>query len=78
LPVEAAVARKTERRVASALGVITSDANERTTLCEDASVTQQTLVRARAGDEGALRELTDRYRRELKLHSYRIVGRKQE
>jgi RNA polymerase sigma-70 factor (TIGR02960 family) len=41
---------------------------------DDASVTEQTLARARAGDEGAFRELTDRYRRELQAHIYRIVG----
>jgi DNA-directed RNA polymerase specialized sigma24 family protein len=34
-------------------------------------VTEQTLSRARAGDEDAFRELTDRYRRELQLHVYR-------
>jgi RNA polymerase sigma-70 factor (TIGR02960 family) len=37
-------------------------------------VTEETLVRARAGDEDAFRELTDPYRRELQLHVYRIVG----
>jgi RNA polymerase sigma-70 factor (TIGR02960 family) len=37
-------------------------------------VTEQTLARARAGDEDAFRELTDPYRRELQLHVYRIVG----
>jgi RNA polymerase sigma-70 factor (ECF subfamily) len=37
-------------------------------------VTEQTLARARAGDEDAFRELTDPYRRELQLHIYRIVG----
>jgi RNA polymerase sigma-70 factor (TIGR02960 family) len=37
-------------------------------------VTEQTLARARAGDEDAFRELTDPYRRELDLHIYRIVG----
>src|SRR5690242_21279657 len=37
-------------------------------------MTQQTLTRARAGDEDAFRELTDPYRRELQLHIYRIVG----
>jgi len=36
--------------------------------------TEQILARARAGDEGAFRELTDPYRRELQLHAYRIVG----
>ena len=43
-----------------------------------ASVTEQTLARARAGDEAAFRELTDPYRRELQLHIYRIVGSAQD
>jgi DNA-directed RNA polymerase specialized sigma24 family protein len=46
--------------------------------CEDANVTGQTLTRARAGDEDAFRELTDRYRRELQLHIDRIVGSPQD
>jgi DNA-directed RNA polymerase specialized sigma24 family protein len=46
--------------------------------CEDAVVTQRTLVRARAGDEDAFRELTDPYRRELQLHCYRILGSVQD
>src|ERR1700757_4873253 len=37
-------------------------------------VTQQTLARARAGDQDAFRELTVPYQRELQLHIYRIVG----
>ena len=41
-------------------------------------VTEQTLGRARAGDDDAFRELTDPYRRELQLHIYRIVGSTQE
>jgi RNA polymerase sigma-70 factor (TIGR02960 family) len=41
-------------------------------------VTEQTLARARAGDEDAFRALTDRYRRELQLHIYRIVGSPQD
>ncbi len=41
-------------------------------------MTEQTLARARAGDEDAFRELTDPYRRELQLHVYRIVGSAQE
>ncbi|MEN3282870.1 MAG: polymerase sigma-70 factor, subfamily [Solirubrobacteraceae bacterium] len=41
-------------------------------------MTEQTLARARAGDEGAFRELTDPYRRELQLHVYRIVGSAQD
>ena len=50
----------------------------RTSQGEDASVTEQTLARARAGDEDAFRELTDPYRRELQLHVYRIVGSVQD
>src|ERR671935_2746113 len=45
---------------------------------EDASMTEQALARARAGDEEAFRELTDPYRRELQLHIYRIVGSPQD
>ena len=41
-------------------------------------MTEQTLARARAGDEAAFRELTDPYRRELQLHVYRIVGSAQD
>jgi RNA polymerase sigma-70 factor (TIGR02960 family) len=41
-------------------------------------VTEQTLARARAGDEDAFRELTDPYRRELQLHVYRMVGSAQD
>jgi RNA polymerase sigma-70 factor (ECF subfamily) len=41
-------------------------------------VTEQTLARARAGDENAFGELTDPYRRELQLHIYRIVGSAQD
>jgi RNA polymerase sigma-70 factor (ECF subfamily) len=41
-------------------------------------VTEQTLDRARAGDQDAFRELTDPYRRELQLHIYRIVGSPQD
>jgi RNA polymerase sigma-70 factor (TIGR02960 family) len=41
-------------------------------------VTEQTLARARAGDEDAFRALTDPYRRELQLHVYRIVGSVQD
>ena len=37
-------------------------------------MTEQTLARARAGDEDAFRELTDPHRRELQVHIYRIVG----
>jgi RNA polymerase sigma factor (sigma-70 family) len=41
-------------------------------------VTEQTLARARAGDEDAFRELTDPYRRELQVHIYRVVGSTQD
>jgi RNA polymerase sigma-70 factor (ECF subfamily) len=41
-------------------------------------VTERALARARAGDEDAFRELTDPYRRELRLHIYRIVGSAQD
>src|SRR5438874_3996139 len=41
-------------------------------------MTEQTLARARSGDETAFRELTDRYRSELQLHIYRIVGSTQD
>jgi RNA polymerase sigma-70 factor (TIGR02960 family) len=41
-------------------------------------VTEPTLARARAGDEAAFRELTERYRRDLELHCYRIVGSVQD
>ena len=41
-------------------------------------MTEQTLARARAGDEDAFRELTDPYRRELHQHIYRIVGSVQD
>jgi RNA polymerase sigma-70 factor (TIGR02960 family) len=58
--------------------VITCDEGERTSRCEDASVTEQTLARARAGDEEAFRELTECYRSELQLHIYRIVGSVQD
>ena len=41
-------------------------------------MTEQTLARARGGDENAFRELTDPYQRELQLHIYRIVGSTQD
>src|SRR5438034_5053833 len=47
-------------------------------MSQDAQVTDETLARARAGDEDAFRELTDPYRRELQVHVYRIVGSAQD
>ncbi|HEY2788653.1 MAG TPA: RNA polymerase subunit sigma-70 [Gaiellales bacterium] len=41
-------------------------------------MTEPALVRARAGDEDAFRELTGPYQRELQLHIYRIVGSTQD
>jgi RNA polymerase sigma-70 factor, ECF subfamily len=41
-------------------------------------VTEQTLARARAGDEDAFRELTEPYHDELQQHIYRIVGSVQD
>jgi RNA polymerase sigma-70 factor (TIGR02960 family) len=76
--VEASTATKIARRISSRPDVITRDARNRKSWCEDASVTEQTLARARAGDEHAFRELTERYRRELQVHIYRIVGSAQD
>ena len=41
-------------------------------------MTDETLARARAGEEDAFRELTEPYRRELQLHIYRIIGSAQD
>lgn len=42
------------------------------------AVSERALARARAGDEDAFEELTDRYRRELQVHCYRILGSLQD
>jgi RNA polymerase sigma-70 factor (TIGR02960 family) len=78
VPVEASVAAKIARRVSSGADVTTCDAEKRNSRCEDASVIEQTLARARAGDEHAFSELTDPYQRELRVHIYRIVGSVQD
>ena len=41
-------------------------------------MTTSTLAKARAGDEQAFRDLTDRHRRELQVHCYRILGSVQD
>ena len=41
-------------------------------------VTERTLMRARAGDEDAFRELTEPHRRGLQVHCYRIVASVQD
>jgi RNA polymerase sigma-70 factor (TIGR02960 family) len=76
--VEASNARKIDQRVSSGADVITWDAQKQESRCEDASVIEQTLARARAGDEHAFSELTDPYQRELRVHIYRIVGSSQD
>jgi RNA polymerase sigma-70 factor (ECF subfamily) len=78
MPVEAFARAQIDRSVSSPRDVCTRDASDKTSQCEDPRVTEQTLARARAGDEGAFRELTDPYRRELQLHVYRIVGSAQD
>ncbi len=42
------------------------------------SADETTLARARDGDEGAFRELTEAHRRELQVHCYRILGSVQD
>jgi RNA polymerase sigma-70 factor (ECF subfamily) len=69
---------ETERRISSAEHVSMCDGGERKKRCEDAQVTERTLMRVRAGDGDAFRELTDAYRRELQAHCYRIVGSTQD
>jgi RNA polymerase sigma-70 factor (TIGR02960 family) len=47
-------------------------------VCDGEGVSEQTLDRARDGDQDAFRELIEPYRRELQLHIYRIVGSMQD
>jgi len=78
MSVQAVARTETGRRISSDRNVVIRDAVERKSRCEDASVTEQTLDRACAGDEIAFREMTDPYRRELGAHIYRIVGSTQD
>src|SRR5580704_9058088 len=48
------------------------------TRCEDQNMSQSLLARAVQGEQEAFRELTDRYRRELQFHCYRILGSMQD
>jgi hypothetical protein len=57
--VEAFAARKIERRISSDPDVVTLRWRRKAELMQDATVTDHMLVRARAGDEDAFRELTD-------------------
>src|SRR5215216_4036717 len=70
------------RSVPSQAGVLTGDDRDRISRCERLvpgdALGEATLARARAGDEGAFRELTEPHRRELQLHCYRILGTMQD
>jgi RNA polymerase sigma-70 factor (TIGR02960 family) len=80
LAVETPPVARTERPIHS--GILIDDDRDETRRCEELVpgdvLGEAALVRARAGDEDAFRELTDPYRRELQVHCYRILGSVQD